>query len=269
MRELPFSATGARPLDVARECAARAGALIRDGYGHAGISAVKGKGNVVTEVDLAVERAVMEVLQREYPRHAILSEETASTTQSDGWMWVVDPVDGTKNFAQGIPHFCFSIALCFDSRPQVALTLHPLLDQEFTAIQDEGAWINGEPMRVSERRTVAESVISLDMGYDYERARRQLELAMRIWPGMQALRVYGSAALGFAFVAAGHWDAYGHSNLAPWDCAAGILLVQEAGGVCSDRDGGPATIRSEGVIAGTPGVHDELVRLAAEVPWRA
>jgi myo-inositol-1(or 4)-monophosphatase len=266
--DLPVSATGAQAIDVARACSAEAGWIIRDGFGRVGVSETKGRGNVLTATDLAVERAVTEILQAHFPEHAILSEETATDTRSDGWMWVVDPVDGTKNFSQGIPHIAFTIALCFANEPQLALTMHPIANWEFTAVRGDGARCNGEPMHVSANERLADAVFAIDMGYDAERGRRQLELALHLWPGMQSLRVSGSAALGFAFVAAGKWDLFVHSDLQPWDSAAGLLLVSEAGGRCVDRDGGPATIRSKGVVCGSEAILADFGRLSGGLAWR-
>lgn len=266
---LPIATNGADAVAVARECAQAARTIIRAGYGNAGVRHVKGRGNVVTDIDFAVERAVTGLLAARYPDHAVLSEETAAETRSDGWLWVVDPLDGTKNFSRGLPHFCFTIALCHAMRPVVALTHHPLLDEEFLAVEGEGTALNGERVHVSDARTVRESVLAVDLGYDGGRARRQLEMALALWPGMQALRVAGSAALGFAYAAAGRWDFFVHSDLQPWDVAAGLLLVREAGGTVTDRDGAPATILSSSAAAGAPGVHADLFALAGGLPWRA
>lgn len=265
----PLSASGKPALEVARACAAAARDIMRTGFGEATITSTKGRGNVLTATDLAVEAAVQQILQREYPQHALMSEESAAAIRSEGWMWVVDPLDGTKNFSRGIPQFCFTIALCHASEPVVALTLEPLLDEEFAAVAGKGCTLNGQPVLVSAVARVQDAVFAMDMGYDDARARRQLEMALRLWPGMQSLRVPGSAALGMAYVAAGRWDIFVHSNMQPWDVAAGLLLVREAGGVVSDRDGGPANIYSEGVAAATPGVHADFVRLAGGLPWRA
>lgn len=269
MTDLPVSSSGKNAMDVARECAAEARALMREAFGKVSVSGVKGRGNVVTEVDLAIEQATIATLAREYPSHAVLSEETAAETRSEGWMWVVDPIDGTKNFSRGIPHFCFNIALCHDSVPLLGLTLQPLLDEEFAAVAGEGCTLNGAAVQVSDAETVQESVVAIDLGYDDGRAARQIELAAFLWPGMQGLRVPGSAALEFAFLAAGRWDLYLHSDLKPWDSAAGLILVREAGGIVTSRDGEEATIFSRATVAATPRVHADFMRLAGDRPWTA
>lgn len=267
--DLPVSRLGATSAAVAGLCSDAACAAIRDGYGRATVSGVKGRGNVVTETDLAAEAATMAILRDHFPEHAILSEETAADIRSDGWMWVIDPLDGTKNFSRGIPHFAFTVALCHASEPVVALTEHPLLGDRFVAVAGDGTTLNGIAVTVGDAATVFDSVVALDMGYDALRATRQLELAQRLWPGMQSLRISGSAALGFAYLAGGRWDIFVHSDLQPWDVAAGLLLVREAGGVVTNRDGSYATIESRAVVAATPGVHADFMRLAAGMPWEA
>ncbi|MEP7216045.1 MAG: inositol monophosphatase [Anaerolineaceae bacterium] len=267
--DLPSSSSGRSPLEVAHLCSDAAGEAICAGFGATGIAATKGRGNVVTEVDFEAERRTFEILRREYPNHAVLSEETAAATRSDGWLWICDPLDGTKNFSRGIPHFAFSIALCFGGEPVVALTSHPLLGEATSAVAGQGCTLNLGPAVVSNVPSVQAGVIGIDLGYDNNRGGYQLGLAQHLWPSVQGIRAMGSAALGFAFVAAGRWDAYVHSDLQPWDIAAGLLLVREAGGTVTDRKGGPATIWTRAAIAGNPTVHDELAMIAAKLPWHS
>ena len=267
--DLPRSRHGLTAVEVANLCSEAACAAIREGYGRATVSGVKGRGNVVTETDLAAESAAISILRDHFPDHAILSEETAAETRSDGWMWVIDPLDGTKNFSRAIPHFAFNLALCFEREPVLGLTEHPLLRDRFVAVSGEGVTLNGSPVQVGEAATVFESVVALDMGYDADRAARQLQLAANLWPRMQSLRISGSAALGFAYLAGGRWDIFVHSDLQPWDVAPGLILVREAGGVVTNRDGSRATIESRAVVAATPGVHADFMRLAAGLPWEA
>lgn len=229
---------------------------------------VKGRGNITTAADLASERAIQEILAAEYPDHTVLSEETAATTRSDDWMWVVDPLDGTRNYASGIPLFCVNIALCHGGETRLALTYDPVRGEEFRAQAGEGAFANGIRMRASQAKSVQASVLAVDLGYDDQRAAHLLSLVREIWPRVQSVRIIGSAALALAYAAAGRFDLMVHHMLFPWDVAAGILLVREAGGLISDRDGGPITIRSEGTIAGGPKVHADFLRLAAGYPWR-
>ncbi len=258
MTALPAGSSGASAVAVARACAAAACAEIRARFGAASVGS-KGNRNIVTEADFAAERAAMAVLAREFPAHAILAEETASAGWSDGWMWVCDPIDGTKNFAQGIPHFAFSLALCHGGEPQLGLTVHPLLEWEFLAVAGQGCTFNGERVYGSGRTALGECVVAIDLGFDSARGQRQLALAADLWSRVQGVRVSGSAALGFAYVAAGLWDVYAHAQLSPWDSAAGLLLVREAGGVATTYQGQPAGLRDEAVLAGMRGPQAEML----------
>jgi myo-inositol-1(or 4)-monophosphatase len=264
----PLSKSGKSPLEVARLCVREGERIVMAAFGRPQDVRVKGRGNLVTAADLASERAIREILAAEYSDHSLLSEETAASATGEGWMWVVDPLDGTHNYAHGIPFFCINIALCYREEPLLALTYDPVRGEEFRAQKGEGAFVNGERMQVSQRETVRASLLAVGLGYHDERAGRLLALLHELWPGMQSVRIMGSAALGLAYTACGRLDLFVHHVLYPWDVAAGILLVREAGGAISDRDGGPVSIRSEGTIAGAPGAHADFLRLAAGRPWR-
>ena len=264
MIELPLAVSGATAVDVARACSRVACESIRAHFGKATVG-VKGNRNIVTEADVATERAVMAILRAEYPDHAILAEETASGSWSDGWMWVCDPIDGTKNFAQGIPHFAFSLALCFGGDPVLGLTSHPLLDWEFLAVADQGTTYNGERVHGSGRTELRECVVAIDLGFDGERGQQQLALAAGLWADVQGIRTSGSAALGFAYVAAGLWDVYVHAQLSPWDSAAGLVLAREAGCIATSFAGAHATLRDEGVVVGMPGPQASVVARRARI----
>ena len=229
---------------------------------------VKGRGNLVTEADLAVEARIQAIIEAEYPSHAILSEETRSHTSTAGWVWVIDPIDGTRNFVSGIPFFCTNIALCLNGVTQLALTYEPNRREEFLAVRGRGLRVNGRPAFASRKDSVRESVLGFDAGYDDVRGRRALEMALAIWPGVQAVRIPGSAALGLAYAACGRFDVFVHHMLYPWDIAAGLLLIEEGGGVIVDRDGGPASLSTDGVAAGGRAVVADLLRLTAGRPWR-
>ncbi len=267
--QLPTSTSGRTALEVARECARRAGLILKERFGPRQAVTAKGRRDFVTEADVLAERETLRLLAAEFPDHAVLSEETAgSTPAGDGWAWVVDPLDGTHNYSRGIPHFCYSIALCRDGRPLLALTYAPLLGEEFLAVAGEGCLLNGQPARVSAAASVSQSLVGIDLGYDDLRAAHLLDTMRSLWPDMMGFRLMGSAALGLAYAACGRFDLYVHHNLKPWDVAAGILLVEEAGGLVLDRDGGPARLDSQGVIAGAPGAVRDLLQRATGQPWR-
>jgi len=251
--------TPPRALEVAVAAAEAAGQIVIESFRQPQEITVKGRGNLLTETDLKSERFLHETFRREFPDCAIMSEETAADTAIDGWVWVIDPLDGTKNFTAGIPHFCVNIALCYDGEPLAGVTYDPNQRECFQAERGGGAFVNGQPIHASDKPDVVSSVLGVDIGYDNERGRAVLEMVNRLFPRMQGLRVSGSAALGMAYAACGRFDLFIHRYLFPWDIAAGMLLVQEAGGVATSETGQPIDITSKTVIAGGQRVHADFL----------
>ncbi len=257
---IPSAVSGRSALEVARASARAAGAIALENFRRPQDITVKGRGNLMTETDLAMEREIKTTLAREFPAHRILAEETSSDTDTAGWVWVVDPLDGTRNFVSGIPYFSVNIALCLGGDPVVAVTYDPNQDEIFSAEQGAGAWVNDVPAGASGQPSLATSVVSVDVGYDEQRGRSLLRLARELLPDIQTIRISGSAALGLAYAACGRYDLFIHRYLYPWDVAAGILLVQEAGGTITNDRGEPITLDSRSAIAGGPKVHADLFR---------
>jgi myo-inositol-1(or 4)-monophosphatase len=266
MSDMPVSRSGAAAIDVAWRCAREAGAhaLSRFRGGH--VIDVKGHRNIVTETDFECEQIVMAILAEEYPDHRILSEETASDTDaSSGWTWVIDPIDGTKNYAIGLPFWCVNVALCRDGEPVVGLTYDAVHDEGFWAIEGQGAFLGEARISASTKPDVFSSVLSLDLGYDDALGSQQLALMQHIFPQTQGFRITGSAALGMAYAACGRIDLYVHLNVSPWDVAPGILLVREAGGVATERSGTPMRITSKQfAVGGRDVLADFMSRYAGE-----
>lgn len=262
---LPESASGHPARLVMEACAGLARDLLVAAYGSATVAGVKGRGNVVTEVDVAVERAVTGLLRAEFPGHAILAEEESPETRLSGWTWIIDPIDGTKNFSRGLPHFCFAMALYHGGKAVAALTMQPLLNEVFYAERGAGAELNGRRIAVSGASTIRESVVAIDLGFEERAGVAQLALANDVFPGVESIRVPGSAALGFAYAACGRWDIYVHRDLSPWDSAGGLLLIREAGGVASRFDGDDAGPFDRGVVCGSPAVVSEFLKRFGEV----
>jgi myo-inositol-1(or 4)-monophosphatase len=257
---LPTSDSGESAIDVARRCAREGGAIALGRFRGAQQIDVKGHRNIVTDTDVAVELHIKTLLTEAFADHGVLSEETAPTTDpSRGWTWVIDPIDGTKNYAMGIPFWCVNVALCRDGEPLLGVTYDAVHDECFEAIGGEGATCNGRSVRSSERPDVLSSVICIDLGYDDAKGSAQLDLMRRIFPNTQGIRITGSAALGLAYAAAGRVDLYTHMNVSPWDIAAGIVLVREARGTITDRNGGPIALRSAAFAAGGRSVHADFM----------
>ena len=236
-----------------------------DAFGRRQDVQVKGRGNFLTETDLAAERSVLAILRNEFPEHELLAEESVAEPRGEGWMWVVDPLDGTHNFSRGIPYFAFNIALCYGREPLLGLTYAPATGEEFFAEKGKGLTVNGQQARASTAERLSDCVLGVDLGYEDARAARMLELVAEVWP-VQSVRVMGSAALGLAYAACGRYDLFIHHFLYPWDIAAGIVLVKEGGGAVLDRDGGAVGVNSEGVVAGLQGRWRSCFRWPANAP---
>ena len=273
--DLPPGKSDATAENIARAAVAKASTIALDRFqaieaGKPIDREVKGRGNFLTETDLACEEAVLAVLADEYPDLPVLSEETAAEVDEwdRGWLWVLDPIDGTSNFARGNPAFCVNLALCFDGEPMLALTHQPVTGTEFFAAQGQGLTVNGVPTGVGPAEKLADAQMGFGLGYKYDRAKLMLQLLTDLWPDVQMLQNIGSAALGLAFAASGRFDIYAHSYLFPWDMAAGICLIREGGGLVLDRSGGPASIYGEGLVGGCPGPVREFVELTCDRQWR-
>lgn len=268
MNTIPKSASGKTAAQIAREVARVAGEILLDRFGNVRDVAFKGRGNVVTDVDLMVENEIKSHLGSEYPDILVLGEESAGVLPDDGYVWIVDPLDGTRNYASGIPYYSVVVGLALDGEVLVGVNYDPARDEMFEAESGQGAFLNGQPISVSQKTSIAESVVGMDLSYDDDGAVNGLEVIRSIWPGMQTARVMGSSALGIAYVAAGRHDLYFNHQLEPWDQVAGILLVREAGGIITDRNGKPASLYSDGLIASNEILHEEFLSLTDGMAWR-
>lgn len=267
MISLPVPASAGTALDIALATAREAGALVRGRFYSAKEVSYKGPSNLVTDVDLLAERYIRDALRREFPDIGVLGEELGSTGADDGLRWIVDPVDGTRNYAANVPHFAVSIALADGPQVLLGVTYDPMRDEAFHAVMGEGAFLNGSRITVSQRSLVAEGILGFDIGGMDLRALYAFKLVQALWPGMQSVRIMGSAALGLAYAAAARVDIYFHHTLAPWDVAAGLLLVNEAGGQVIDRHGGPASLASTGLVASSPRLLEEFLRITQGQAW--
>lgn len=266
MIDLPLARNGGKAVEVATRAILEAGEIATAHFQIQKEVTQKGRGNVVTDVDLLAEKTIVEYLQRQYPTHAILSEESHTSPDNSEYTWIIDPLDGTRNYASCLPHFSVTIALAQGDEVVLGLIFDPLRRELFRAEKGGGAFLNDRPISVSQKTSVQASVLGLDMGYDDERARRALQLLLALWPGMQSVRIMGSAALGLAYAACGRLDLYFHHLLFPWDLASGIVLVKEAGGVVTERDGGQITVHSKGAIAANSAVHADFLKLTRSHP---
>ncbi len=259
-------------LATAIEAVRRAGRMQLEALG--GGFAVRKKGviDLVTEVDLAIERAFRELIADRYPDHDVLGEEfgaPAAGRPPARHCWIFDPIDGTTNFAHGLPIFCASLALEIDGEMTVAAVYDPTRDELFTAERGGGAWLNSERLAVSATDRLVDSLLVTGFPYTvHEEAEEMLGLFGAFISSSRAVRRLGSAALDVCYVAAGRMEGFWERGLGPWDIAAGALLVEEAGGRLSDLNGGPFVLRTGRLLASNGRVHDEMLgtiaRYAAE-----
>ena len=214
--------------------------------------------DLVTEADLESERIILSAIREHFPEHAVLSEEQGEIGCSD-YVWIIDPLDGTTNFAHKYPVFSIAVALVYRGDVKLAVTLDPLRDELFAAEKSKGATLNGRPMRVSKTKSLSCALIAT--GFPYNRATNptcNLAEVGKIMPLVQGLRRSGSAALDLAYVACGRLDGYWEYHLLPWDFAGGVLLVKEAGGCITEMNAAPVNPKSTAAIAGNPAIHQSL-----------
>ena len=246
-------------LKLALELARKAGEELRQGFGHVKQIRRKGAVDLVTEYDLRSERLILEAIRRAFPQDAILSEEAGQVSLGDV-CWMVDPLDGTTNFAHDLPMFCVSIACTQHGAPALGVIYDPLREELFQALAGGGASLNGEPLRVSETGSLQEALLVTGFPYDIRtNPRNNLDHYSRLALLSLGVRRLGSAALDLAYVAAGRFDGYWELRLNPWDWAAGVLLVQEAGGRATDfRGSEQVLVGADSLVATNGRVHDEL-----------
>lgn len=206
--------------------------------------------DVVTEADKASEKLIIEGIRREFPDHSILSEESGESSNPDSdWLWVIDPLDGTTNFNQGLPVYSISIALQYKGETVVGVVYAPYLGEMFHATKGGGAYLNGQPLHCTENSRLSTMVTATGMPYDRDRhPDNNLDNISRVSMQVRGIRRMGSAAIDLAYTAAGYFDAYWELNLNLWDIAAGTLLVREAGGIVESI----RTDRNQSIIAGSP-----------------
>ena len=248
-------------LRAAWEAANAAGEVIRDNWERPGTIEYKGAIDLVTSVDRQAERKIIEVLQRDFPDHSFLAEEAAGIEgRTNEYRWIIDPLDGTTNFAHGYPHVGVSIALERNEQVILGLVYDPLRRECFRAVKEQGATLNGTPIRVSKVDELDKALLATGFPYDSrENAAYYLAFFQAFLTRSQGIRRAGSAALDLCYVASGRIDGFWELKLKPWDVAAGALIVAEAGGSLSDFSGKPSSIFGGETLASNSIIHNEMI----------
>jgi myo-inositol-1(or 4)-monophosphatase len=224
---------------------------------------LKGPADFVTAADLKAEQVLKRELTRARPDIGFHAEEGGRQKGADErTYWLVDPLDGTTNFLHGLPHFAISIALISENQLQAGLILDPAKDELFWAEKGQGAYLNGHRLRVSARRRLEQSLLATGIPFHGCDGHQQFAAELdRVMPAVAGVRRFGAASLDLAYVAAGRFDGYWERNLQPWDMAAGIILVREAGGAATDLDGGANMLKTGNILATNQHLHDAVADL--------
>jgi myo-inositol-1(or 4)-monophosphatase len=252
-------------LNFAIQTAQEAGRILQERLGRSIKITNKGTIDLVTEADLAAERLIIERIKSYHPRHAVLAEESGASRlegePKSEYLWIVDPLDGTTNFAHGYPCFCVSIALEHNGVIEVGVIHDPTRDETFAAERGDGATLNGRRIRASEIDDLNRAMLCTGFPYDVRDRGNFARHFSNFIMHAQAVRRDGSAALDLAYVACGRFDGFWEEGLRPWDVAAGVLLVEEAGGRVSHYDGTPFDVYTPPIVASNGLVHEQMMRV--------
>lgn len=247
-------------LDAAVEAARIAGAFQRYRFTSALIIDLKGDKDLVTEVDRESERLIVEHLRSKFPDHDIVAEEGQYPQGGSPCRWIIDPVDGTTNYAHGFPWFCSSIGLVCDQELVAAVIYNPVQDELFTATRGGGAFLNGRRISVSGRAPLKNSLLGTGFPYDCASdPANNFDNFITFQKAARGIRRAGAAALDLAYVAAGRLDGFWELKLKAWDVAAGVLLVREAGGTVTTFDGSAYDVFNDRIVASNGLIHDQMI----------
>ncbi len=255
-------------LEVAVEIAREAGAILCEGFDRPKHVTYKGEVDLVTESDRRSEELVVARLKKYFPDHGIVAEEGSGARASTKYCWHVDPLDGTTNFAHGYPCFAVSIGLAEDAKPIVGVVFNPVANELFTAVRGGGAFLNQKPIHVSPVEELARSLVATGFPTHLRKNSSNMEYYWQFTLRTHGVRRDGSASLDLCSVACGRFDAYWEFGLSSWDTAAGVLLVEEAGGTVSDLAGQPYQLGGPSLISSNGRIHAELQEVAIGVAER-
>ena len=248
-------------LNFAIETARDAGQLLIEKFGGRLSVLKKGDINLVTEADLASEALIIERIKSYYPKHSILAEEAGNAVVGgeNAWKWIIDPLDGTTNYAHGYPCFCVTLALEHNGEIVLGVTFDPTRNELFSAERGRGASLNNKPIRVSSTERLSEALIVTGFPYDFKRRSNFARHLTEFLLTSRGVRRDGSAAIDMAYVACGRFDGFWEEGLNPWDMAAGVLLIEEAGGQVTGYDNSKFNIYNPPVLASNGLIHSQML----------
>jgi myo-inositol-1(or 4)-monophosphatase len=251
-------------LEAALSAAKQAGEVLRAGFGAEHAITYKGEVDLVTEIDEEAERVIGEELLGTFPTYGMLAEERGGLAGEEDARWIVDPLDGTTNYAHGLPVFAVSIALEGDGEVVLGVVHDPMREETFVAERGAGATLDGEPIRVSETEEPIRALIATGFPYDRAEMPEALELFGRFAATTRGMRRLGSAALDLCYVASGRLDGYYERGIWPWDLAAGSVILEEAGGKLTNYRGGKLDLADREIVASNGRLHPAMTKLTGE-----
>lgn len=251
-------------IDFATRTAVEAGAILKENLGKVSEIEFKGKNNLLTEIDKLSEETIIRRIRDTFPSHDILAEESGRHSQSSDHVWIVDPLDGTTNYAHAYPFFAVSIALEIAGVIKAGVVYDPVKDEMFAAEQGGGAFLNGKSIRVSDSTELSESHLATGFVHESsEMVEENLKHFANFIRKSRAVRRDGSAALDLCYVACGRFDGFWELGLNPWDTAAGVLIIREAGGLVTNLSGGEYDLYLKEILASNTHIHGEMINVLA------
>jgi len=250
-----------KELETAHRAARSAGKRLKSIFGHVHHVMKKGSIDLVTEADLEAEKIILEAIRSDFPNDSIISEETGRQKHASGRTWLVDPLDGTTNFAHGFPFFAVSIALEIENEIVLGIVYNPQMEEYYEAVRGEESRLNGSPINVSKTPDLNEALLATGFPYNiHEKSEEVIEVFRKMLVRAQGIRRPGSAAMDLCYVAAGRLDGFWEQDLSPWDTAAGIVIVEEAGGKVTTFEGTPYSPFLKHIVAANPLIHGEIIK---------
>lgn len=251
-----------KTIQAAREAALKAGRMLRENIGKSSEISYKGTVDLVTNFDTQAQRVIFDHLSSCFPDHDYLAEEGLNQNKGAEFRWIIDPLDGTTNYAHHFPVFTVSIALEREGEVVLGLIYDPMREEMFSAVKGEGAFLNGEEIRVSAVDDLNKSLLATGFPYDIRASKvNNITHFNNLLTRVQGIRRCGSAAMDLCYVASGRFDGFWELKLSPWDIAAGALIVQEAGGLISDFQNGEFTIYGAEILASNGLIHQQIVEV--------